>query len=103
MLENYETDCASDSTPKTTMELFPCRSPLNSHIRSSDVDMQTFAKNWSVKGQATPREMADAGFYYLDDSNRVICFHCTGGLKTENGTTSLGTSMQIGTLCVNMC
>ena len=25
--------------------------------------------------------MADAGFYYLDDSDLVICFYCGGGLK----------------------
>ena len=34
-----------------------------------------------MKGYVTPREMADAGFRYLDDSDRVICFYCGGGLK----------------------
>ena len=43
--------------------------------------MQTFTENWPVKGPAMPREMEDAEFYYLSDSDRVNCFYCAGGLK----------------------
>ena len=47
----------------------------------SNERLQSFTKNWSVKGHVTPREMANTGFCYLDDSDRVICFYCCGSLK----------------------
>ena len=71
----------TDSAPKTTMALFPGRFPRKPRMCSSNIRMQTFTKNWSVKGPAMPREMEDAEFYYLSDSDRVNCFYCAGGLK----------------------
>ena len=62
-------------------ESFACRAPYNPHMLSSDERLQSFTKNWPVKGHVTPREMADAGVYYLDDSDRVIRFYCGAGLK----------------------
>ena len=50
-------------------------------MRSNDVRMRMFTKNWPVRGHAKPREMEDAGFYYLGDIKLVICFYCAGGLK----------------------
>ena len=83
MLEDYVTGSVSDSAPKITTELLPGRSPLKLHMRSSDIRMQTFTKNWPVKGHATSRKMADAGFYYLGDSERITCFYCAGGLENR--------------------
>ena len=51
LLEDCKTAFVSDSAPKTMRELFPCRSPLNPHMRSSHARMQTFTKNWLAKGQ----------------------------------------------------
>ena len=71
----------SDSIAENVEEPFACHAPYNLHMVNSDEGLQSFTKNWPVKGHVTPREMADADFYYLDDSDRVICFYCGGGLK----------------------
>ena len=70
-----------DSIAENVEEPFACHAPYNPHMVNSDERLQSFTKTWPVKGHVTPREMADAGFYYLDDSDRVICFYCGGGLK----------------------
>ena len=70
-----------DSIPENMEKTFACRAPYNPHMLDSDERLQSFTKNWSVKGHVTPRKMADAGFYYFDDSDRVICFYCGGALK----------------------
>ena len=74
MLGDYETDSVLDCVRKNMCNLFPCHSPLKPYVRTSDARIQTFSKNWPMKDHATPCEMADAGFYYLDDSDRVVCF-----------------------------
>ena len=65
-----------DSIAENVEELFACRAPYNPQMLNSDERLQSFSKNWPVKGHVTPLEMADAGFYYVDDSDRVICFCC---------------------------
>ena len=70
-----------DSIAENVEEPFACNTPYNPHMVNSDERLQCFTKNLPVKGHVTPCEMADAGFYYLDDSDRVICFYCGGGLK----------------------
>ena len=64
-------------------ESFAFRTPYNPHMLNSDDRLQSFIKNWPLKEHVTPCKMADAGFYYLDDSNQVICFYCVGGLKNQ--------------------
>ena len=71
----------SDFIAKNVEELFACCAPYNPHMANSDECLQSFTKNWPVKGHVIPREMADAGFYYLDDSDHVICFYSGVGLK----------------------
>ena len=70
-----------DSAPENMEESFACRAPYNPHMLNSDDHLHSFTKNWPVKEHVIPHEMADAGFYYSDDSDRVICFYCGGGLK----------------------
>ena len=48
---------------------FTCRAPYNPHMLNSNERLQSFTKNWPLKRPVTPCEMADAGFYYLDDSD----------------------------------
>ena len=69
----YE-NVVSDSVPENMEEPFACRAPYNLHMLNSDERLQSFTKNWPVKGHVAPRQMANVGFYYLDDSDRVICF-----------------------------
>ena len=70
-----------DSIAENVEEPFTCRAPCSPHMLNIDERLQSFAKNWPVKIHVTSCEMADADFYYLDDSDRVICFFCGGGLK----------------------
>ena len=53
MLEDFETNSVSDSAPKTTLELFPCRPLLKPHMRRSDVRIQSFTNKLPVKRHAT--------------------------------------------------
>ena len=84
-------------------ESFVCCAPYNPHMLNSDNHLQSFTKNWPIKGHVTSCKMGDAGFYDLDDSDRVICFYCGGGLKNRDpNDNSCGTSTLNGFLCVNM-
>ena len=74
---------APDSFPENMENQFASRAPYNPHVLNSDDRLQSFTKNWPLKVHVAPREMADSGFYYLDDSNRVICFYCGGGLNNR--------------------
>ena len=62
-------------------EPFACRAPYNLHRLTSDDRLQSFTKFWPLKGHVTRCKMEDTGFYYLDGSDRVICFNCGGVLK----------------------
>ena len=67
---------APDFVSENKEEPFSCHAPYNPHMLNRDERLPSFTKNWPVKGHVTPREMADTGFYYyLDDSDRVICFY----------------------------
>ena len=48
---------------------FPCHHPINPHMRDRENRLQTFvdpATNWPAhRINATPREIVDAGFFYL--------------------------------------
>ena len=64
-----------DSIQENMEELFACHAPHNLYMLNSDDRLQFFTKNWPLKRCVTPCKMVDAGFYYLDDSDRVICFY----------------------------
>lgn len=36
---------------------------------------------WPERVQQTPKELAEAGFFYCGLSDHVCCFHCGGGLR----------------------
>ena len=62
-------DPLNESIPQSSPEIFPCLHPINPHMRDSEVRLQTFADraaNWPAhRINATPREIVEAGFYYL--------------------------------------
>lgn len=41
--------------------------------------LQSFA-DWPKMMRQTPKQLSDAGFFYTQISDRVICFYCGGGL-----------------------
>ncbi|KAK6631698.1 hypothetical protein RUM43_013762 [Polyplax serrata] len=42
--------------------------------------IKTFEK-WEASDIQSPEKLAEAGFYYIGEEDRVLCFHCGGGLK----------------------
>ena len=70
--------------PPPTFYQFPCKQPINQHMRSVIDRHQTFieSENWPRERiAADPKLKADAGFYYLGDGDRTKCWYYNGGLK----------------------
>ena len=59
----------SGSVGSPFQDLFPCRFPINPHMRSEEARLQTFldhSNTWpAFRISATPREIVEAGMYYL--------------------------------------
>nr|CAB3225622.1 ZF(RING)-14 zinc finger protein [Phallusia mammillata] len=60
-------------------EMFPCEFPSTPHMAQIDNRLATFV-NW-LYTRATPRMIAEAGFFSLGVRDRVKCFYCNGGLQ----------------------
>ncbi|CAK8686354.1 unnamed protein product [Clavelina lepadiformis] len=65
--------------------LFPGSNPVNPHMKSEESRLQTFldhSSSWPAhRIRATPRQIANAGMYYLGVRDRVKCWYCNGGLQ----------------------
>lgn len=53
--------------------------PMAPHMRSEEARLQTFSF-WPSTAPMEPRDLAQAGLYYLGESDRVQCFCCGGML-----------------------
>ncbi|XP_076805660.1 baculoviral IAP repeat-containing protein 8-like [Clavelina lepadiformis] len=60
--------------------MFPCLSPCTPPMSLYEKRLLTYA-NWPHHIDATPEELAAAGFFYLKEKDRVKCFYCNGGLQ----------------------
>ncbi|NXG57432.1 XIAP ligase, partial [Hemiprocne comata] len=54
--------------------------PKNPAMCSEETRLKSFY-NWPLNGQLTPKELANAGFYYTGVGDQVACFCCGGKLK----------------------
>ncbi|KAM3612380.1 uncharacterized protein V6R79_007762 [Siganus canaliculatus] len=64
--------------------------PLAPHMRNEEARLQTFS-SWPSAAPVTPRDLAQAGLYYLGQSDQVQCFCCAGMLAGwETGDTAWG-------------
>ncbi|NXH21358.1 XIAP ligase, partial [Bucco capensis] len=54
--------------------------PKNPTMCSEETRLKSF-HNWPLNSQLTPKELANAGFYYTGVSDQVACFCCGGKLK----------------------
>lgn len=64
--------------------------PMAPHMRSEEARLQTFS-SWPSTVPVRPRDLAQAGLYYLGESDRVQCFCCNGMLGGwEAGDTAWG-------------
>ncbi|KAM6999934.1 E3 ubiquitin-protein ligase XIAP-like [Tautogolabrus adspersus] len=60
------------------------------HMRSEEARLQTFS-SWPSTAPVRPRDLAEAGLYYLGERDRVQCFCCGGMLGGwETGDTAWG-------------
>ncbi|KAM4621656.1 E3 ubiquitin-protein ligase XIAP [Polymixia lowei] len=64
--------------------------PMAPHMSSEDARLRTFT-SWPSAAPVRPRDLAQAGLYYLGESDRVQCFCCAGMLGGwEAGDTAWG-------------
>ncbi|XP_019968432.2 E3 ubiquitin-protein ligase XIAP [Paralichthys olivaceus] len=64
--------------------------PMAPHMRSEEARLQTFS-SWPSSAPVRPQDLAQAGLYYLGESDRVQCFCCGGMLGGwEQGDTAWG-------------
>uniref|UniRef100_A0AAV2ML68 RING-type E3 ubiquitin transferase n=1 Tax=Knipowitschia caucasica TaxID=637954 RepID=A0AAV2ML68_KNICA len=53
--------------------------PIVPHMRSEEARLQTFT-DWPSASPVKPSDLAQAGLYYLGESDHVQCFCCNGNL-----------------------
>ncbi|XP_074530220.1 E3 ubiquitin-protein ligase XIAP [Halichoeres trimaculatus] len=64
--------------------------PMAPHMRSEQARLQTFS-SWPPTAPVRPRQLAEAGLYYLGKEDEVQCFCCAGMLGGwETGDTAWG-------------
>ncbi|KAG7264640.1 hypothetical protein CRUP_000169 [Coryphaenoides rupestris] len=65
--------------------------PKVPHMSSEDVRRRTFQRLWPSSSPVRPRSLAQAGLFYMGESDRVACFCCAGMLAGwEPGDTAWG-------------
>ena len=62
--------------------LFRCETPYAPNMQNTVTRIASFDHRWKrEKMLAQPKELADAGFYFLGVHNQTKCFYCGGGLQ----------------------
>ena len=54
--------------------------PLHPQYATLEARLRTF-REWPPALKQQPKDLADAGFYYIGLSDQVKCFYCDGGLR----------------------
>merc|ERR1719242_1291505 len=54
--------------------------PANTKYSTIEARLRTF-RDWPPALKQEPRQLADAGFYYIGLSDQTKCFYCEGGLR----------------------
>merc|ERR1719270_2798704 len=62
------------------MGILPHSGPLHPQYATLEARLRTF-REWPPALKQTPKDLADAGFYYIGLSDQVKCFYCDGGLR----------------------
>ena len=56
--------------------------PASAHMRSEDSRFDTFDERWPASQiRASPRQIARAGFLFIDDRGGMKCWYCNDGLQ----------------------
>jgi hypothetical protein len=73
LLNDEEKSNAELGIVSNTIPMFPRMSTKPSRLLSF--------REWPASITQRPVQLSDAGFFYTDIGDRVVCFHCGGGLK----------------------
>jgi len=63
-----------------SMKIIPHTGPASTKYSTLEARLRTF-KDWPPALKQEPRQLADAGFYYIGLSDQTKCFYCEGGLR----------------------
>jgi len=72
----------SSLSPEQLQQRYPCRHPINPHMRYLAGRLATYEVGWQAsRVRASPRELATAGLYFLGQRDKTKCWYCNGGLQ----------------------
>nr|CAB3225580.1 ZF(RING)-14 zinc finger protein [Phallusia mammillata] len=78
----HEPPDPSEDVARDLRNMFQCNFAVNPHMRNEDTRLETYDHRWPTSQvNATPRQIAAAGFFYLGERDRVKCWYCNGGLQ----------------------
>ena len=58
--------------------LYPCLNPINRYLQNYETRLSTFLTWGGAIVRTQPEEIAEAGFFYTGESDRVKCWYCDG-------------------------
>ncbi|XP_057322510.1 baculoviral IAP repeat-containing protein 7-B-like [Microplitis mediator] len=56
------------------------RGPMYPECSSYDRRLETF-RDWPLTNAQSKEQLAEAGFFYINQNDQTLCYHCGGGLK----------------------
>ncbi|MDD7805837.1 MAG: RING-HC finger protein [Endozoicomonas sp. (ex Botrylloides leachii)] len=62
-------------------ECLSLNNPTSPHMQHYQTRQATFNDSWPTRIKATKEQIAKAGFFYLNESDKTKCFYCNGGLQ----------------------
>nr|CAB3225573.1 ZF(RING)-14 zinc finger protein [Phallusia mammillata] len=63
----------SENEQRDLRNMFQCQFPVNPHMRNEDVRFETFDHRWNANNvDATPRQIARAGFFFLGEWRHLV-------------------------------
>ena len=72
---------AMENTTKTN-NVISFKYPMYTEYRSVTARMDSYLHyEWPIGLRQTPNSLAEAGFFYFGKSDKVVCYHCGGGLS----------------------
>nr|CAB3225578.1 ZF(RING)-14 zinc finger protein [Phallusia mammillata] len=78
----HEPPDPSENEARDLRNMFQCQYPVSPHMRNEETRFETFDHRWPASQvNATPRQIARAGFFFLGERDRVKCWYCNGGLQ----------------------
>jgi len=71
---------AENALPGEELGVMKHGGPLHPQYATLEARLRTF-REWPPALRQKPRDLAEAGFYYIGLSDQVKCFYCDGGLR----------------------